>query len=81
MTMSNQDLIDQLNADKARLENLITADNAQIDNNNNNIDYYTSSIADLYTQNTVLETDIANLETAIANDDLIIAFIPPDPSK
>ncbi|CAB4124190.1 hypothetical protein UFOVP51_64 [uncultured Caudovirales phage] len=81
MTRTNQDLIDQLNADKVRLADLIILNNALITQNLSNIASYTSAINDFYTQNTALETDITNLNTAIANDDLIIAFIPPDISK
>lgn len=76
--MSNQDLIDQLEADKVRLGNLITTTESQITQNTNTIASYTSYIADLVTQNTILEAQITDYETQIANDDLIIALIPPD---
>ena len=76
--MSNQDLIDQLEADKVRLGDLITATEAQIDQNISTIASYTNYIADLATTNTALEAQITDYETQIANDDLIIALIPPD---
>lgn len=81
MTRTNQDLIDQLNADKIRLGDLITLKESQISQNLGTIDSYTSYINDLYTMNTELSGDIVNLNTAIANDDLIIAYIPPDITK
>jgi peptidoglycan hydrolase CwlO-like protein len=79
--MSNQDLINQMNADKTRLADLITTKDQQINNININIQNYYSVIDELNAQIIALESDITNLDTAIANDDLIIAFIPPDISK
>ncbi len=79
--MSNQDLINQLNADKTRLADLITTKDQQINNININIQNYYSVIDTFNEQITMLQAEILEIETAIANDDLIIAFIPPDISK
>jgi len=79
--MSNQDLIDQLEADKTRLTGVIANRNAEIANNTFAITTYENNIDYLNNLTATYEADIATFETEIANDDLIIAFIPPDTSK
>lgn len=79
--MSNQNLINQLIADKVRLADLITTKNQQINNNSNSIINYNNIIQALNDQIVALEAEIVDLQTQIANDDLIIAYIPPVISK
>lgn len=76
--MSNQDLIDQMEADKVRLTSLIAQKNTDIDNSYATITTYEGSIIALNDAIAVYEAEITDLETQIANDDLIIALIPPD---
>jgi len=76
--MANQDLIDQLEADKVRLSALIDSDKGNIENFNSAIVSYNEMIASLNDQIKQTEANIENLNTQIANDDRIIAYIPPE---
>lgn len=78
---SNQDLIDQMEAYKARSNGEITQINSAIDNCYYAIDAYNSSIDSLNALIITYQGQITDLETQIANDDLIIAYIPPDQQK
>ena len=78
---SNQDLIDQMENYKADSLQEIDQLNAIINGCYTAIDNYEESINSLNDAITTFEAQITEVETEIANDDLIIAYIPPDISK
>ena len=76
--MSNQDLINQMEADKVRLNASIDSKKIDIENFNSAIVSYNEMIVSLNEQIKQTEADIENLNIQIANDDRIISYIPPE---
>ena len=77
----NKELIEQMKEDQVKITELIENKKSDIQNNEKAIGSYNGNIKYLYQLIEICKADIEVLQRQYENDNLIIAYIPPDGLK